>query len=242
MEFFGFEIVDELPALYSEDKDLIVISDLHLGLEGNITYEGGYVPKFQLEHIKQDLKDIAEITDASKIVINGDLKHEFSTTRFSEKKEIENFLDLLEDLFDEVIIVKGNHDTFLENLTNTRKTVLKENYVEGKTFFTHGHKLPENIDDHEIIVIGHEHPALVLEDEIGISEKVDCFLYGETCIGNLVVLPAFSKISGGSKVNQIPKKEFLSPVLKQVEVGDLKAVAISREAGEFEFPELKKIK
>lgn len=245
MEIFDFKTVDSLPTLYHSELDILVISDLHLGLEKSMTFKGSYVPKFQLEDLKKDLKAAKQETEASKILLNGDLKHEFKYTRFSEKEEIEDFLEFLEINFDEIIVVKGNHDTFLEEVIKGDQVKYTETYLESQVLFVHGHTAMSKleVEEYETIVIGHEHPALALEDEIGITEKVDCFLYGETKSGkNLIVMPAFSKISGGSKVNNMPQSELLSPILRnEVDVNSLKAVAVSREAGLFEFPELEKI-
>lgn len=245
MRIFGFQNVDSLPLLYHPELDLIVISDLHLGLEGSVTSSGGYVPQFQLEELKQDIEDAEQETGASRILVNGDLKHEFSTTRYSEQKEIEEFLEFLDRHFEEVIVVQGNHDTFLEELVE-EVGEFKQHHLEEGILFVHGHQSLEELelkDDYDTLVIGHEHPALVLKDEIGVKEKVDCFLYGETKNGkNIIVMPAFSKISGGSKVNQVPQHKLLSPILREeVNVGKLEAVAVSREAGLFEFPAIGKI-
>ncbi len=245
MEILDFKTVDSLPLLYHPELDIIVLSDLHLGLEGSVTSEGGYVPQFQLEELIEDIETAKERTGAGKILINGDLKHEFATTRYSEQKEIKKFLDFLDKEFEEIIVVEGNHDTFLESLVRDYST-LKNYHLESDILFVHGHEKLSELDiteDYETIVLGHEHPALVLKDEIGVKEKVDCFLYGETKDGKkLIVMPAFSKISGGSKVNQVPQRDLLSPVLRdKVEVDKLKAIAVSREAGLFEFPALEKI-
>lgn len=245
MKILEFQTVDSLPLLYHPGLDMIVISDLHLGLEGSVTFEGGYVPQFQLEGLIEDIEDAKIETGASRILVNGDLKHEFSTTRYSEQKEIEEFLEFLRDNFDEVIVVQGNHDTFLDRLVEEVGS-FDEYHLEDGILFTHGHQEPGELDvaeDYETIVIGHEHPALVLKDEIGVKEKVDCFLHGETDEGkNIVVMPAFSKISGGSKVNQVPSSELLSAILREhVDVARLEAVAVSRDAGLFKFPEIGRI-
>jgi len=55
MKIFSFETVGSLPALYHPDLDLLVISDIHLGLEGTMSADGNYVPKFQLEQLLEDL-------------------------------------------------------------------------------------------------------------------------------------------------------------------------------------------
>lgn len=243
MEIFGFKTIDSLPALYHEESDLVVISDLHLGLEESMTFKGGYVPQFQLEDLKDDIKTIKQETGASSILVNGDLKHEFKKTSYSERKEIEEFIEFLKEHFSEIIIVEGNHDTFLEKVVEKKGAEFVEEYRINGILFSHGHRKISEPESFDTVVIGHEHPALELKDEIGVTEKVDCFLYGETEKGqNIIVMPAFSKISGGSKVNQVPQNKLLSPVLRnQVDIQKLKAVAVSREAGIYDFPEIGKI-
>jgi putative SbcD/Mre11-related phosphoesterase len=245
MKIKNFETVDSLPCLYHKELDMLVMSDLHLGLEGSMTYQGSYVPEFQLEEIKEDVQHAQELTDADRILLNGDLKHEFKYTCFSEKKEIKDFMEMLEDLFSEVILIEGNHDSHLDEVIKGAKIQFKDSHLEERILFIHGHTAMKNYDaeNYDTIVIGHEHPALELKDDVGFTEKIDCFLYGETNTGkNLVVLPAFSKISGGSAVNNTPKKQLLSPVLRnEVKKSSLKALGVSKEAGLFEFPEIGKL-
>ena len=64
------------------------------------------------------------------------------------------------------------------------------------------------------IILAHEHPAIGLYTEIGVKEKLKCFLYGKANDKNIVVIPAFSYFAQGSDVNLIPKNELLSPMLK----------------------------
>jgi len=246
-KIFNFEIINNLPALYNKKDDLIVISDLHLGLEGSMTYKGSYVPEFQLDEIKRDIKKCKVETNASRIIINGDLKTEFRGSMYSEKKEIEELYDLLEELFKEVIVIKGNHDTFIEGLTDDRDIKLKEKYyLENEILYTHGHIDLETLDiqkEFKTILIGHEHPAIVMRDDIGIKEKLDCFLYGKTHQNKeIIVLPAFSKISNGTNINETPQSKLLSPILrKNTNKGKLKAIGILRGEKTYAFPELRKI-
>lgn len=243
MNIFDFETVDSLPVLYHPGLDLLVISDLHLGLEGSLTSKGSYVPKFQLESLEQDLEKAFEETSASRILINGDLKQEFSTTEYSEREEINALLDFLDGRVDEIIVTRGNHDTFVTQLVEDYGIELEDYHLEDGILFVHGDDPLQVARDYETLVIGHEHPALVLEDEVGVKEKLDCFLYGETGNGRrIIVMPAFSSISRGSKVNRVPEDQLLSPILKnQVDVGTLKAVGVDRDAGLFEFPEIGRI-
>ena len=245
MRIFGFETVESLPLLYHPEMDLLVISDIHLGLEGTMTADGNYVPKFQLEELLEDLQTAQEETEASRILLNGDLKNEFSTSRFTERNEIKDFLDFLEENFDETIIVEGNHDAFVDSTAKRYDLNMKKFHLQEEVLFTHGHISLDELDleeDFDTVIIGHEHPALGLEDDIGIKEKIPCFLHGEMRDGkNIIVLPAFAKVSKGNDINYTPQSELLSPILRnQVNFGKLKALGVSREGGLFKFPEISK--
>lgn len=227
-----FEIIDSKPAIYLPKIDLIAIADLHLGLEASMTSRGNYIPEFQLEDLKDEISDLKNETGSDNILINGDLKNQYSTT-YSEKREISELLDFLKTEFEDIIIIEGNHDTFIEETVKEKGLRVLESYKKDGILFVHGH---EKIDEEfEALIIGHEHPALALTDEIGVTEKVSCLLHGETERGEIFVLPAFSKISNGSEVNRMQKSELLSPILRDTGITDFEAYAISREAGVFDF-------
>lgn len=246
-EIFNFQIIDALPALFEEKTKTIVLSDLHLGLEGSMTSKGSYIPEFQLDEIKRDIKKAKQATNAEKIIVNGDLKTEFKGSAYSEKKEIKELLDLLEDLFQEVIIIKGNHDTFIEKMIEKRKTQLYQKYyLENETLYTHGHIGIEELEidgEYNTIIIGHEHPAISLKDDIGVKEKLDCFLYGKTDNEKkVIVLPAFSQISNGTSINEAPQSQLLSPILRNnIDKDKLKAIGVLRREKTYKFPEIGKI-
>ena len=227
----SFEIIGNYPAIYFPELDLIAISDLHLGLEASMTSRGNYVPEFQLTQIKEELKDIKKETGCNRILLNGDLKNQYSTS-YSEKSEIDELVSFLTSNFEDVIIVKGNHDTFIENLLEEHDLRPLEQYEQDGVLFTHGDESPEQ--DWDTIVIGHEHPALALEDEIGVTEKVDALLHLDS-EKEIFVLPAYSPISNGSEINRMNSSELLSPILKDFDIGEFQAYAISREAGVFDF-------
>ena len=243
MEIFGFQTIEGYPAIYHPELNLVAVSDLHLGLEKSMTSKGSYVPQFQLEEVIDELRDIQEETYAEKILLNGDLKNEFNRSSYSEKQEVRDLLEALQDTYNDVIVVQGNHDNFIEETVEKQGLRLMERFETEEVLFTHGHREIEDIGEFETVVIGHEHPSLSLEDEIGVVERVDCLLYGEADNGTgVIVLPAFSKISNGTRVNETPKSELLSPVLRNsISFRSMKAVAISREAGNFSFPELREI-
>ncbi|MBS3781451.1 MAG: metallophosphoesterase [Candidatus Thermoplasmatota archaeon] len=247
MIFEKFEIVENYPALYFGEIEALVISDLHLGLESLMTDSGLYMPKFQLSEMKEEMKDISQKKDFEKIIVCGDIKHEFSETSYQEKKEVEEFIEFSQTLAEDIYFVKGNHDNYLiYSVKRYPQVRLEDSFVFDGVNFIHGHEKIEDLTrlDTEYLIMGHEHPALSLTDEVGAKEKVRCFLYGEMRNGmRLIVLPAFSRLAQGSQMNQLREEDLLSPVLKDmIEVGEMKAVGVDKEAGLFEFPKLKKIR
>ncbi len=245
--FDRFEIVGHYPALYCEKIRALIISDLHLGLESLMADSGVYMPKFQLEEMKKDLKDISSERDFENLIVCGDIKHEFSETSYQEKVEVEEFIEFSQNMADHIYLVKGNHDNYLiYTVQNYDDVELKESFVFDDINLIHGHHKMESMNalNIEYLIIGHEHPALSLTDEVGVREKIRCFLFGEMKNGkNLIVLPAFSKLAEGSQMNEVREEQLLSPVLKDmIEVSDMKAIGVDKEAGLFEFPEIGKIR
>lgn len=240
MKLDRIEIIEPYPAIYIPEVSAIVIADLHLGYEGIMAEQGVFIPKVQFKKELTMLKKIIEKKQAERIVINGDLKHEFSETSYHEFKEVSDLLGFLKDKFKEVIVVKGNHDNFVARVTKRFDIALHDQLELGDFHLFHGHRIPEKF--REEIIIAHEHPAIALFDEIGAKEKIDCFLFGETGNRKITVLPAFSPLAYGSEVNLIPSSELLSPVLRAANVEKMRAIGISEETGCLDFGELGKLR
>ncbi len=227
----NIKIVENYPAIYLEDINTLVISDMHLGLEGIAAEQGIYIPKIQFEKEMNALKSIIEKIDAENIIICGDIKHEFSETSYHEFREVSDIFIFLKNTFKRVILIKGNHDNFIIYVTRRHDVELYEDMIFGRYYFIHGHKIPESfyekIGKAEYIIMGHEHPAIALYDDVGVKEKVKVFLHGycESLRKKILVLPAFSVLAQGSEVNIIPKEELLSPILKMCDIDKFRVVS-----------------
>ncbi|MDY6769663.1 MAG: metallophosphoesterase, partial [Candidatus Nanohaloarchaea archaeon] len=108
-----FDIVAPYPAVYDTRTDAVVVADLHLGLEALMADGGVYMPKFQLGEVLDDLDAILDETGASRLIVLGDVKHEFSETSRGEREEVQELLDAVTERVEEVLLVKGNHDNYL---------------------------------------------------------------------------------------------------------------------------------
>ncbi len=237
------EIIEPYPALYIEEIDTIVISDTHLGYESTMAEEQGiFVPKVQYKKEVEMVQELVKRRPASRILINGDIKHEFSETGYHEYKEVSDFFEFLKKHFREVVAIKGNHDNYLIRITKRRGVELYDQLELGDFLFFHGHKMPDLAGvKARHFVISHEHPSIALYDEIGAKEKIACFLYGEMKDGSrrIIVIPPTSYFALGSDINVMPKEELLSPILKEmVDVDELEVIGISPEVGCLEFPKV----
>ncbi|AAB90090.1 MULTISPECIES: metallophosphoesterase [Archaeoglobus] len=178
-----------------------VIADLHLGFE-NVLQERGYaVPRMQVEEIKARVASIVEKYGIAKIVVAGDLKHEFSKNLPYEWEDVREFI---ESVNVELEVVRGNHDNYLAAILAEYGIELKESVRVGDYLVVHGHKDCEE----EKVIMGHEHPAVKVRVR-GALYTFPCYLVAD---GAKIVLPAFSPLMSGSDVLQ---GNFLSPILQK---------------------------
>lgn len=192
----------------------LAIADVHIGYEEVLNRQGVMVPRLQFQEMATRMERIFEMLEGKKIgkiIINGDLKHEFGAISEQEWRNTLKFLDLLAKHCDEIVLIKGNHDTILGPIAKKRNVNIVESLGINKVLIVHGDKIPDNLKGYETIVIGHEHPAVSLREGPRI-EKFKCFLKGKYKGKNLIVQPSFNSIIEGT---DILKDEILSPFLRQ---------------------------
>lgn len=199
-----FEIVDGYPILYIKSLNALVCSDLHLGYEGVMSEKGAFLSKVNLKRIKNFIKAAAEQTGADRIIMDGDIKNEFSKVHHEEFNEFKELVDYLRsDLgFKRVILVKGNHDNFVDRINPGLgiEIFAYEALMNGILFF-HGEGLPST-QKFRTLIMGHMHPAIAIYNRLGAKEKLHCFLYGKTKKGaEIIVLPAMNYFANGVAVN-----------------------------------------
>lgn len=204
----GAEIRDL--SLYLKKEKILVLGDFHIGYEEALNKQGILIPRFQFQEILDKLKTILKGLELKKIIILGDVKHEFGTISETEWRNTLQLLDFLTGYCKSIILLKGNHDTILSPIAAKRNIKIKRFFRFGNFFFCHGHFIPKNIDS-KIIVIGHEHPAVGLKKDSRV-EVFKCFLKGTWNGRTLIVVPSFNLVTEGT---DILKDEILSPFLMQ---------------------------
>lgn len=198
-------------ALWLTTEKILIINDLHIGYEEALHRKGILVPKFQLEEIIKEMKLILSKVKPDKIIINGDLKHEFGTVLKQEWSEVLQFLDFCLGHCKKVIIIKGNHDPLIKPLAEKRGIQVVTEYLIEDTIIVHGDKITET--KAKRIIIGHEHPAITIR-EGSKREKYKCFLKGKWKRKELIAVPSFNQLLEGTDVL---KEELLSPFLENIQ-------------------------
>lgn len=216
-EIFGAEIIDKAVKI----EDTLIISDLHFGYETSLNSQGMMIPQFQFEKIIDSLDSIQNKANTSNIILNGDIKHNFSSINKQEWREVLSFIDYLSDIFVDIRVVKGNHDNFTQYILNKRDITLEDEIILNNYLITHGHKKPINIDeDIDTIIIGHEHPCIGIRNQERV-EKVKCYLKGFWNNYKLLVTPSFTPITQGSDVLH---EKTISPLISNVDDFEVYAV------------------
>jgi putative SbcD/Mre11-related phosphoesterase len=236
------------------NKEILVFGDVHIGYEEHIA-EKGALPDLQFKEIIERLDRVFGVLKErrikiKKIVIVGDLKHEFGGISDKEWSETLRLLDYLNEKIEKnkknsIILIKGNHDNILGPIAKKSKVLFKEYYKLNKICFMHGNKLYKGcFDNCETLILGHLHPSITLSDKYK-REKFKCFLKGKWNKKQIYVLPSFSPISFGYDLksfkydNEHDAGFFIIPEknLKNFEV----LIYNEKDKKEYNFGKLKKL-
>ncbi|MBU2589917.1 MAG: metallophosphoesterase [Nanoarchaeota archaeon] len=218
------EIVD----LTLKINNTLIISDIHIGYEEYLNQQGYLLPITQYKDTIKRLEKIFEKTGKLKtIIINGDLKHEFGNISETEWRNTLNLIDFLLEKCEKIVLIKGNHDKILEPIAEKRNIEVVDSYKLNNILILHGDKIPKEINE-EIIIIGHEHPSIGLQEDARI-ETFKCFLKGKWKDKQLIVMPSFNLVTEGS---DILREEVLSPFLKQ-DLSEFEVFVIDRKVLKF---------
>lgn len=216
--------VPGIPALRADEY--LIIGDLHIGVESHLRSKG-----FHLTSKTDDMFDaIAEAAEdvSSRLIVIGDVKDSVPGSTKQEYREIPVFFDRLLEKFDSVEVVRGNHDTNIEDFLPGRVRIRPASGIKIEDIgLTHGHVWPSReVMSSETLIMAHDHPAIMFIDGVGRQLTEPCWVRGrfrsasddryEVLPENFIIVPAFNRMLGGSPVNIIGE-----PLLGPVMGGDM---------------------
>ena len=199
----------------------LVIGDLHIGVETHLMKKG-----FHLETRTWDMFDsVVDIDNVSRLVVLGDVKDSVPGSSKQEYREIPEFFERLLERFDIVDVVRGNHDTNIEEFLPSRVRIgPASGIVIDDVGFIHGHTWPSRkVMESKVLVTAHNHPTVMFRDGIGRTITEPCWVRGkfigafdkyERVPEMFIIIPAFNRMLGGSPVN-IKGGTLLGPLMNR---------------------------
>ena len=209
-----------VPALRIDDT--LVVGDLHIGVEAHLGAKGIHLTS-RTNDMLDAILDVHE--GISHILLLGDLKDSVPGSTRQDYREIPKFCDRLLETFDSVSLIRGNHDTSIEEFVPGSVRIFPSTGTTmGDVGLVHGHTWPsDEVMSKKILITGHEHPTVLFRDSVGAHLSEPCWLRGrfrepgekcryKTLPESFIVVPAFNRLLGGSPVNETDTP-MLSPVL-----------------------------
>ncbi|WP_255171758.1 metallophosphoesterase [Natrononativus amylolyticus] len=223
------------------DERALVIADYHAGYEAGLRIERGVDVPSKAESRRERLLSLLERTSVGRLIVCGDLMHSIGDPGGAERGELEVLFESLPSKLS-VTLVKGNHDGAIGAWLEGCEIVPGSGTRVADVGVCHGHTWPaREVLESRVVCLGHEHPCVRLEDEVGGSRVEPAWLRGrlepaafrgrdeyaglEWLEGDpartgsrpvespaIVVLPAFNELVGGTWIN-VAGQSFLAPFL-----------------------------
>ena len=201
------------PALFLKDKKILIIADLHIGIEEGLK-DSGVHSGSQTKKVLNKINKICKKYKPKEIILLGDIKHNIPSSTYQERKDVKFFLEKIKE-FSKIHIIPGNHDGNIKKICPMDITIHQsEGIIIDDIGLIHGHKWPKKeIFNVETIIIGHTHPSITLKDRMNIKTNEPCWIktnfyfdkikekYNIENNPELIILPAFNPLCGGIPIN-----------------------------------------
>jgi len=229
------KIIPGYPALMINGKEKnLVITDLHIGFEGNLSQNNIFLGKNTT--VNESIKEIEKIlykTKPDSLILLGDIKSGIKSITKTEWNTVPVFFENVKKHVS-ITIVPGNHDANIEKLIPKEITLTtSKGLIIEDILLTHGHTMPtENFSHVNKIIMGHIHPVFFQEESLVNGKRVWVSL---KCRKQNI----FPSKTGGLEISIIPSfnryfyathkkfyKKSISPILGKIEVLEAKILTL----------------
>ncbi len=236
----GLSIASPWPALFIEKESMLIVSDLHLGLEDEQESKGIHIPTSIFPKIVNSILTPVKDLGCNEVIILGDFKHEFGKPSEAEWYSVKKMIRSIREIGAEPSIVRGNHDNYIILILKEMNVKLFQPSLSINGFtLLHGHlELEEKEEKAKHVIMGHEHPSIAIKDDLGVKHRFKAFLNGEVGKRTITVLPSTSPLAYGSDINETLQKDLLSPILQKSPLDNLIPYVIEIGTAVKRFPRL----
>jgi putative SbcD/Mre11-related phosphoesterase len=217
------------PALLLEEKrtgikrTYLVISDLHIGLEGELNLRGViFDSKYSLNTMLEELRGLIKSNQLDGVILLGDVKSTIRSISKQEWYQVPEFFRILSG-HASIYVVPGNHDTNVRFLVpqNINIMSVKGMVLEG-TLLVHGHTMPSSARASiKRIIMGHIHPVFSRCNSVLNGRRIWLYLKvrretifpGTVGTLDIIIVPAFNKDVPGMMNKRDAKS--ISPIINR---------------------------
>ncbi|MCX6682842.1 MAG: metallophosphoesterase [Methanoregula sp.] len=227
----NLQFISKGPALLIQNRQkILVIADLHFGIESDLALHGWHFASRSAERLER-LCACITTNSPDLLILLGDVKHNIPKTTRQEYREIPDLISAIRDLVP-FRILPGNHDIGIGRFLQEGELLPKWGAIVDGVGFIHGHTTPAPDLLGHLIIAGHHHPMVCLHDEVGCALRAPAYLLAELDeIGpcrkkqggarkttRVLFMPAFYECAGFD-VLQIIKRPF-SPLSRSIRTYD----------------------
>lgn len=169
-------------AIFWNDKNTLLIADVHLGKVTHFRKNGFAIPNEALHRNFDKLIEVVDYFKASTIIFLGDLFHSIKNS------EWEMFVNWSNQCSCELVLIAGNHD-IIEEFNYKKIGIQVVDYLKVDDFVLTHH--PTDFAD-AFNFSGHIHPGIVLRGLGRGHLKLPCFFQRN----QQMILPAFGAFTG----------------------------------------------
>lgn len=184
--------------VYWPRHESLFVADTHFGKEASFRKAGIPMPRGSTEATLHGISHMLSETNASHLVILGDMFHMRSSLSHDVVASINGFFAANQNLL--VTLVRGNHDAHVGSLPSNWPidTIEPGKTIDGIALAHFPNEFPE---DAKLLLCGHVHPSVQVctpTEKIG---RLPCFYLNE----RRLILPAIGHSTGTHPIS--PKKE-----------------------------------
>jgi len=190
--------------------DALVLADTHIGVEAHLR-ESGFIVEGEAVQFMQNAVELAKRLKLRTFIHLGDVKHTIARYSQKEMKWVQEFFTGINEVFEKIVLVKGNHDGLIEKIVPDYVLVCNS-YEHSGVGFVHGHRGVDGLENCRKIVCGHIHPCVRFSAGHGTGARYKCWLiaevnqkfrakFGFSMARQLVVMPSASDFVGMKAIN-----------------------------------------
>ncbi len=182
-------------AIFWENEQTLIISDVHLGKAGHFRKHGIALPKSTNDTNLLRLDQLIEAWNPKQILFLGDLFHSEKNIEWGAFKRWRNKHHSIS-----IVLIMGNHELYPEEEYKMLgiECIRRLNY-HPFVFIHDLNEITTNIS--KFIISGHIHPAVKMIGKGRQSLQIPCFYFEK----NKAILPAFGTLTGSYTIKHSRK-------------------------------------